>query len=367
MKDFLRKVIFLGLLFFVIGYIMFVQTEKYESSTIVMVKDLSKQQTTTPFGAMLLAGTSGVTQDSMLLNLYISSNDMFELLDNEFNLTAYYSGELIDSYSRLYEETFIKTSEINIENLMIRYTDDLILQFDEPSSTLLIKFAHADSKLAQEIVQRIVEYATKMLNIIEQKSSKIVLKFLKELEREKYELFILSQKNLLDYQNRNNFISPIAEVAQKSGILASLEGELIQKEVAYEGKRQYLNQSSPEMKLLKGNLLHIKASIKKIKKEMTGDNINRKHLNQSSADFELLKSELEFNKEVYRQTLGKLEESSIMVSQNAKNLVVIAEAKVADSYIYPNKFKDILTAIILLSLLYGITGLILSIIRDHKD
>jgi capsular polysaccharide transport system permease protein len=350
-----------------VAYIGFVKTEKYESSTIVMVKDLSKQQTTTPFGAMLLAGGSGATQDSMLLNLYIRSSDMFGLLNKEFNLSAYYSGELIDIYSRLYKDTPISIREINSKNIMTQYQKDLTLQFDEPSSTLLIKFAHADAKVAQKIVQRIVQYATKMLNEMEQKSSKIVLKFLKELEREKYDLFLLSQKNLLDYQNRHHSISPTVEVEQKSGILAKLEGELIQKEVEYKGKLQYLNKNAPEMKLLKGNLSHIKASIKKIRKEMTGESKNRGRLNKELADFELLKSELEFNKEVYRQTLTKLEESSIMVSQNAKNLVVITEAKVADSYSYPNKFKDILTTIILLSLLYGIAGLVSSIIRDHKD
>jgi len=367
LKNFIPKIIFLLLLSSIIYYIWSIKTEKYESSTIVMVKDLSKQQTTTPFGAMLLAGSSGVTQDSMLLNLYIKSSDMFGLLNKEFNLTAYYSGELIDVYARLYKDTPISIREINGKNLMTQYRNDLTLQFDEPSSTLLIKFAHADGKVAQEIVQRIVEYATKMLNTMEQKSSKIVLKFLKELEREKYKLFLLAQRNLLKYQNRHNSISPMIEVEQKSGLLANLEGELIQKEVEYNGKLQYLNKNAPEMKLLRGNLSHLKASMKKIRKEMTGKSKNRGRLNRELADFELLKSELEFNKEVYRQTLTKLEESTIMVSQNVKNLVVVSEAKVADSYSYPNKFKDILTTIILLSLLYGIAGLVGSIIRDHKD
>lgn len=350
-----------------IYYVLFIKTEKYESSTVVLVKDLSKQQTTTPFGAMLLTGSSAITQDSMLLDTYIKSSDMYELLNEEFNLTAYYSSTLIDVYARLYKDTFITIREINYQNLMDRYRSDLILQFDEPSSTLSIKFAHSDAEVAQEIVQQIIMYATKMLNDIEKKSSKIVLKFLKELEREKYDLFLLSQKKLLNYQNRHSSISPRIEVEQKSGLLASLEGELIQKEVSYKGKLQFMNKNAPEMKILRGNISHIKSSIKKIRKEMTGESENRGKLNKALADFEILKSELEFNKEIYRQTLTKLEESSLMVSQNAKNLIVVSSPKVADSYAYPNKFKDILTIVILLSLLYGIAGLIASIIRDHKD
>ena len=84
-------------------------------------------------------------------------------------------------------------------------------------------------------------------------------------------------------------------------------------------------------------------------------------------EFGLLEGKMEFNKEIYKQTLMKLVEIRMMVNQNTKNLIVVSAAKVADSYSYPNKSKDIMTTIILLSLLYGVAGLISSIIRDHKD
>jgi capsular polysaccharide transport system permease protein len=367
MKFFNLKIVFILLMLLTLFYTFFLKTEKYESSSIVMVKDLSQKQSTSPLGALLSAGGTGTTQDSMLLDVYIKSSDMFELLDKEYNLTQYYSGDEIDFYARLYENSPLGNRELNKVNLIKSYNKDLKLFFDESSSTLSISFAHANAEVAQKIVQSIVLHATDMLNEIEKKSSSIVLKFLKKVEREKYELFLLSLKKLLDYQNSHNSISPKIDVETKSGILATLEAELVQKRVALQDKSQYMNPNAPEMKLLRGNISHIESSIRKIKKEMTGKNNKSGELNKALADFELLKSEVDFNKEVYQQTLAKLEESAILASQNTKNLIVVSSAKIADSYTYPNKFKDAITIIILLSLLYGITGLIVSIIQDHKD
>lgn len=361
------RIILIILVLFISTYILFIKTEKYESNSTVIVKDLSDQQTTSPLGAMLLSAGGSVSQDAMLLDVYIKSSDMFELLDKEFKLRDYYSGPQIDIYNRLHHDIFLISREMNNINLLERYNRDLKLLFDEPSSTLSIQFAHADAEVAQQVVVSIIRHATTMLNNMDKKSSKIVLRFLKELEKEKYELFLASLKKLLTYQNRHNTISPKAEIETKSNILATLEGELVQKKVSYQGKLQYMNENSPEMRILKGNLSHIEDSIKKIKKQMTGESKNRKELNKDLAEFELLESEMEFNKEIYKQTLMKLEESSVMVNQNTKNLIVVSAAKVGDSYSSPNKFKDIITTIILLSLLYSISGLIRSIIRDHKD
>jgi len=141
---------------------------------------------------------------------------------------------------------------------------------------------------------------------------------------------------------------------------------LVQKEVDYNSKRQYLSNTSPEMKLMQGNIAYIKQSISKIKKQITGGKGTEK-LNVDLSDFSLLESKVEFDKEVYRQILIKLEETKFTIQQNSKNLIVISHPNLADSYAYPNKIKDILTIYIVLFFLYSILNLIITLIREHKD
>ncbi|CAA6825353.1 MAG: Capsular polysaccharide export system inner membrane protein KpsE [uncultured Sulfurovum sp.] len=366
MGSILFKLFFLGIFLAISYYILYLQTEKYESKSTVMVKDLSQAQSVSPLGALLSVGNSASMQDSKLLEVYIKSEEMYELIDNEFNLTLYYTSSAVDKWNRLSRESDLPMFEANMANLLLKYHDDLSIVYDEPSSTLSIGFAHANPKIAQQIVKKIIIHAGKTLNVFEKKSSEIVLKFLKKQEKEKYNLFLSSVKDLLAYQNKNKTFNPQIDIESKSSILAGLESQLIQKEVEYNSKLQYMNPKAPEMILFFSNINHIKRSIKKVKNKISGSK-GKKELNVNLSDFELLKSKVDFNKEIYGQILLRLEETTVLVRQNTKNLIVISKASLADAYSYPNKTKDTFSVFIIILFLYGVLSMIFQIIKDHKD
>jgi len=359
------KILFFAFLLFSIYYIFFIQTEKYVSKSVVMIKDLSQGQSTSPLGALLLPTGSKSMTDAKLLEIYIKSGDMFDILDKEFNLTKYYQSKQIDFLHRL-SDIPLPNYRLTKQNILIKYNKDLKIIYDDASSTIEIEFAHADAKIAQKIVNKIISQSAKILNRFENENTEVMLKFLQKQEREKHKLFILSLEEMLAYQNRNKTFDPKFDIGVKNKILANLESELIQKQVAYNSKAQYLNSNTPEMKLLKGDIDYIKKSINRVKEEITGNN-SKKELNANMTAFTLLENRVEFNKKLYIQTLIKLEETKVLVSQNRKNLIIVTKAKVADSYTYPNKIKDSLSVLIILSFLYGLLGLIFTIIRDHKD
>jgi capsule polysaccharide export protein KpsE/RkpR len=332
----------------------------------IIIKDLSQEQTVSPFGALLMSSGSEFLKDARLLEVYIKSNDMYELLDQEFNLTAYYTSDHIDIVNRLSNGFILPMFEESRVNFLDKYKNDLTIVFDEASETLEVAFAHSERYVAKKIVESIIQFAGERLNYFDRKNSEVILTFLKEQEQEKYNLFLSSLKKLLIYQNQHSTISPKIDVESKSAILAQLEGELVQHEVNYNSKLQYMNHTVPEMKLLKSTMNNIRKKIQKLKRETVG-NQQGQGLNENLSDFELLKSEVEFNKQVYMQVLGKLEETSVLVSQNSKNIIVVSEAKVSDSYDYPKKLNDILSAVIIFGLIYGILGFIITLIRDHKD
>jgi len=356
---------FLFLFFSISFYILIIQTEKYQSHTNVIIKDLSQQQTASMLGSMLLGETSSVMQDSKLLELYIQSQEMFLALDKEHNLTSYYSSNQIDFFHRLKKDALLPLRIANHENILSAYHRDVSILYDEPSNTLNISFLHADPTIAKKIIQDIIHLSSKTLNRFEKENANVALAALVEQERENKVLFINSIKELILYQNRHQTIDPNVDVQSKSNIVASLESELIQKEVEYKSKLSYLNKDAAEMKFLRDTIYQLQKSIVNVKKQIAGD--GKDELNKNVSNFELLKSEVDFNKERYTQTLIKLEETKVQVNQNAKNLIVVTQPTLASTYSEPQKFTDILTLSIILSFLYGILRLILSIIKDHKD
>jgi len=366
LKAYLVKFLVVVTFLLMSSYILFIETEKYESTVVVAIKDLSQEQSVSSFGSLLLSAGSESNQDASLIELYIKSGDMFTLLDRDFNLTAYYSGKDIDVLNRLSNNSLLSMFEVNQKNLIKKYNNDLRIIYDDPSATLEISYAHANPEVAKQIVDRIIYYATRVLNQFDRENSQVVLSFLEKEEEEKYQKFLISIEALLKYQNQHNTIDPKVDVEAKSAILATLEAEVVQKNVEYNSKLQYMNQNTAEMKILTSHINNLNKNIEKIKNQIVG-NQKTKELNSNVSDFGLLESKVEFNKQLYVHTLTKLEEVKMLISQNTKNLITVSQSFVADSYSYPEKSNNIFSLLIIFSFIYGILILVIGIIKDHKD
>jgi len=360
------RLFFITLFFAAASYIIYFQTERYESKSIVLLKDLAGKQEM-DMGSMIMSQDTGNMQDSKLLELYMQSHEMFDYLEKKFHLSDYYTGEKVDFLQRLYKDTHILPIKASKANLLKKYQNDLSIVYDEPTGTLSIDFANADRNTSKQILQAILERASEVINHLEKENAKIALRFIENQKKKNKAIFVDSIKKLIQYQDKHHTIDPNLDVAAKSTILANLESDLIQKKVEYTSNLKFFNKNTVEMKLLKDTMQNIQKSIAKIKAQMTGTNNNISELNTNVFDFELIKSDMDFNKEIYQQTLASQEELKIEVSQNAKNLIIISTPTLADEYAYPDKIMDILTLFLVLILLYGIFATIITLLKEHKD
>jgi capsular polysaccharide transport system permease protein len=305
-------------------------------------------------------------QDSKVLELYIRSHEMFNYIDKKFHLREHYTSDELDFAQRLYPDAQIPLYRANEKNLLAKYNENLLVVYDDPSETLKLTFIHTDPKIAKKILQTIIERAEEVINQFSKENAEVALKFIEKQRKEKREEFIASIRKLIAYQNVHHTIDPSLDVERKITILTGLETELIKNEVEYASKLKTWNPNGAQMKMLKETILNIKRSIRRVKEELSGKD-NGKELNTNVFDFELLKSDMEFSKEVYRQTLINQEEVKIEVAQKSKHLVIVAKPTFADDYTYPNKLWDIFTVMIVLFFIYSIIASIMTIIRNHQD
>jgi capsular polysaccharide transport system permease protein len=126
-----------------------------------------------------------------------------------------------------------------------------------------------------------------------------------------------------------------------------------------------MNSSNVEMKTIKGEIISLKRKLNDIKNQLSG--ASKQELNENLFEFETLKSDVEFNKERYKQTLIQLDMALIQATQNAKNFIIITQPTLSDDYTSPNKVKNIITLLMVLFMIYGIISMIYAIIKDHRD
>jgi len=360
------KLFFTAIFFAIASYIVFIETERYESVSIVLLKDLSKKQSI-DLGSILLGQSSDTMQDSKILELYMRSNEMFTFIDKKYHLSSHYASNDLDAVQRLYHDTSVPFYLASKENILKKYNDDLSIVFDEASGTLSLNFVYTDPNVAKQILHSIIKHSDEVINQFSKENAQIALHFIEKQRAENKALFIASIKKLIQYQNKHHTIDPNLDVERKSKILAILESDLVKNDVEYNSKATTYNLNGAEMKMLKEVGRNLRKSIKRVEKQLAGSSDNSSELNTNVFDFELLKSDMAFDKEIYKQTLINQEQLKIEVNQNAKHLIVVSKPTLADNYTYPNKPWNIFTLLIILIFIYSILMTTIAIIMDHKD
>jgi len=344
---------------FSVTYTLFIKAELYESSTALMVRDLSKTSASASLGLTLLgAGSSSQFQDSMLVEEYLLSLDMFLLLDKEFHLIQHYKSDKLDILERL-------SQNATMEQALEFYHKRIIVSYDEASAIIHLSYAHTDPKTAQKIVKFMIKKVEFTLNEFNRKKAKKQLVFI-EQEHDKNKIQMNKSSAILEkYQNDNLLLDPKAEAASSAVIISGLENTLTQKQIEYKTKSSYLNANNYELLSLKSEIDEISKSLVSAKKSLTGNDKNR--LNKILFEYSKLKMQLEFDTEVYKTALIQLETTKLDSLKEAKMLSIVNQPNLPDGYTYPNKPKTFLNIVIITFLIYGIFSMLLAIIKDHKE
>jgi capsular polysaccharide transport system permease protein len=352
------RVLFLIILISSVIYIGLIKTSFYQSSASVLIKNMDENSQTTSLLGMIGGNVQNTTQDAMILQEYLKSYDVYKKVNNTFNLEEYYNSNDLDFIQRLYDFN-------SQEDYLELYNNHLLIVYDQTSNISKLSFLHVDNVKAKKIVNFLIKEAESRLNFYNKQSANKQLVFIQDETKKQKIMMEDSILELEKYQNTQRVIDPNTQVETNIAILSSLKAKLIEAQAKFEKLNKYLTNSSFEIVDLKREISQIKKSIKKIKQEQSGK--NKKTLNKTIFEYETIKAKVELNQELYKQALLQLQSSKIEVIKENKNLQIIVSANTASSYSEPKKFRELITVILVLSLIYGILSMIIAIVKDHRE
>jgi capsular polysaccharide transport system permease protein len=339
-------------------YVLIIKTNLYLSNSSVLIKNIDgSTQTSSLFG--ILSGQSNNTlQDAMVVKEYLQSYEMYNKFDEKYKLSKHYRSDDIDVVQRLY-------SWNDYEDFISFYNHRLDIRYDEVSSILYISFLHTDKNIAQNILKDIIKEAEDRLNLYNHQISQKHLKFV-VAETTKYKTLVdNSIKALEQWQNKHKFLDPSNEATSSLEILASLQTKLIEKTLELKKLQTFQTSSSIEIINIKQSIKEIRNSIEELNSRLSGKNPNR--INKDIFEYTQLKATLELHNELYKQSLLQLQNAQVSQNKQSKTMQVLVNPSLASSYSLPNKPKEIITILLIMTLLYGIISLLIAIIKDHKE
>lgn len=338
-------------------YYGLIASDRYTSEAIVTVKENNANTTGLDIGLLGIGGSSS-NEDEFIIQEYLQSYDALEYLDKTLKTREHFQSSEADWLSALADGA---TKEEYLEY----FRNHIAVHFDEITGLLHIEVQAFDNAYAKRLLDELLKHTEDVVNKISHDLALAQYEFVEEQLKATQESLKHAKQNLLAFQDQYQTFSPEQQSQSLTAILDGLEGELAKERTRLKEILSYQKKSSMQVLGVKDRINALSKQIADEKLRLIGK--DPQSLNDLMAQFTNLQLDLEFAKNAYAASLAALEQSRAEASKKIKHLVVVSRPTLAEEAKYPDRIYVLITALIVLSMMFGIVRMALSTIREHQD
>jgi capsular polysaccharide transport system permease protein len=339
-----------------------VASERYLSEAKFVVQRTGAEAGGSLSMSSLLGGAGlAASNDALMLKEYIASSDLYDQLDSRLGLRKHYSDPSRDYISRLLSDA--------PREEYYRYLDDKItVSYDDVSAVLSVSAEAYTPAMAQEIVEEIVHQSESFINGVGFRLAREQVEFASLQLVDTREGLEKATNEMLGFQNQHGMLSPEVNTKSVSEIISKMEAELATARAKLTSLKSYLSDSAQEVIAARAKVRALERQIRKENQKLVGAGSEKNDkLNALNAKFEKLKMEAKFRSDTYGSALTVFEAARIEASHKLKHLVVIESPALPEEAAYPRKLYDMVTFIVLSTLMFWIFRLGIATVKDHRD
>ena len=342
-------------------YFCFLARDRYVSISHVVVRHSSEIQSPQAggFAALLHGMTSPSREETLYVREFIGSLDMLNELQAELNFRQHYEGRFSDPF-------FWLPAGAPIEDVLKFYNRVVKAHFDDVTGLLRIEVQAFDSAFAQQVVNSILRRSEIVVNELSQKIARDQMAFAEAELRDARERLDATQRELLEFQSKNNYLDAQASATSRGEVIATLEGELVKERAILKDLLSTLNPAAPQVRQKRSRIGALEqqliAESKKLLSTPEGG-----QLNVVASDYKNLKLSAEFALESYKLAVMSVERTRVDSVKKVRSLVVVLKPAVAESAIYPRAAYNLLTLMLGLLMFYAIVRFLIASVKDHQD
>lgn len=341
-------------------YWTFVASDRYVSVSHVIVQRTDMAAGPALDVASLIGSQGGHSRpDQMLLRDYLLSMDMLRKLEARMQISAHYSSEQHDLFSRMW---LIRPS---IEWLHRHFLSRTSVEFDDYAGVLMIKAEAYDPHTAQAITQMLVREGEIFMDDMARNLARDQVAFLEKQVQQNADRALQARQAVLAYQNRKGMVSPEAAAESLVAIVGKLEAQRAELQTQRNALQSYLVPTHPSIVQLNQQLAAIDRQIIAEQSKLAAP--AGKTLNRTVEELQRLQMDAEFQQEIYKSALTALEKGRIEATRTLKKLSVLQAAYLPEYPLEPRRIYNIVVYTLVIYLCAGVLKLIIAAIRDHQD
>jgi capsular polysaccharide transport system permease protein len=304
-------------------------------------------------------GNSSEAKSAYIAQAYIESSTLLNELDNELNIRELYSNPQYDLWAKL-------KNDASSEEFLEYWQEHILFNYDTTSGIISMEVTAFKPEDAMNIAKALLEKTEQHVNNLSERARKDTLKFShKELEKAEKKL-IDARTEVTLFRNARNIIDPGKTSEGKIGIVTQLEGELSSAEAELNTLKTYMKPSSIKIRTLRNKINGLKKQIRTERKKWSGTQKgNRQAISSLIGDYEKLLAKKTLAERLYESALSSMEAARLNAMQQHQYLEVISRPNFPDEAEKPYSIKNTFTVFLASLMLWIISSLIISAIKDH--
>lgn len=339
-------------------YQLFMAARIYEAEGRFVVKQASEEPAGLDLGLSLLGGAPSTSrEDAALAVEFIQSPNLLALLDGQLGLREHYQATGMDLLRYF-------PADASKEDFLKRYRKMVQVKID-PETNVVVLTVHAyEPETAQTVAAALMREGEAFINRISEEMAREQVAFV-EVEVAYAEKRLRSiRESLLQFQDVEMVLDPTPVTEAALGLVAGLEEKLVQEKAERIRLLSFMKADAPEVVANLQLVQSLEEQLAKEKARLTG--AGAETLNRKLARFKELQLDSEFAVEAYKAGFASLEKARLDASRKLKHFVMISTTGLPEEPAYPRVLYNLLTALVVLLLLYGVIRLVIATVQDHR-
>ena len=346
----------------IVYYTLFA-VNRYASTAQVVVVDstgassLAQQAA----GAAILTSTAKQVsaQQTIFLYEYLTSPDMLAALEKDLKWHEHFAAQYSDPLYWI-------GKKVSREDLLEFYERLITVHVDEITGLLTVEVQGLSPEFAHQTLTTMLQQSQNFINDLSRQLATDQVTFAEDelvKARTDYEE---KRDALVAFQSKNKLLDAEASAKSQAGIIATLEATLATERANLKGLLATLNPNSPQVRQQQVRVTAIQKQLDAEKAALVSASKDG-HLNVVAADYRKLSVDAEIAEEAYRLSVSALQNAKIEANKNIHSLVTVVQPNMPEDSTYPHRLYNLLTLLVILFFIYGITRFVIASIEDHRD
>ncbi len=348
-------------------YMAFIAQDRYASTIGFTVRSGTNDAGAASLlgGLASVAGTS-VSGDADILNQFIRSQQMVEAVDAKLDLRRIYAAHW------LRDPVFSLWPGAQVEDLT-KYWDRVVqVSYDQSSGLIQVEVNAFDPADAQRISAEILAQSQTLVNAINDSAHRDAIRYAQDELSMAETRLKKTRADLIEFRSRTRIVDIKADLESQMGVLADLQRQLSQEQVALKDLLTSTRPNDPRIAQSQRRIDALNARIEAQRNDLASAGIPSDPQAQTPvgypeamAQYESLQTDQEFAQKADVAALAALDAARMTAMQQNRYLATFIAPTLSQKAEYPLRLEISALALLFLSLIWGIGALVYYSVREH--